>query len=69
MSEPVELPGDCGAFLIAFCTAWTCPNEPTVALAVADAKSRGITILSWVGLDPYDDTAANLYTHVRSPKE
>ena len=61
IAPPVEIPGDCGAYLIAFCTAWSPPSDEMRALAVADAKSRGIRVLSWVGLDPYDDTAETLY--------
>lgn len=65
IAKPVGIPGDCFASMISFCTAWSAPCEEIIRLAIADAKTRGLHILSWTGLDPYDDTAHNLFTRDR----
>lgn len=68
VADPILLPGDCWAHLISFCTAWSPPSDKARALVIADAAARGITILSWVGIDPYDDTPTTLYARKPEPR-
>jgi len=57
VAEPVELPGDCGAVLISFCTAWGPPNERMLALLSGEiVQTKGARKVVWLGLDPYDSS-------------
>lgn len=54
---PIDLPGDCHAVQLTFCTAWNPPNEATRDLLVRELlDEHGADRVVWLGLQPYDDT-------------
>lgn len=65
ITEPVEISGDCNAWQISFSTAWSEPHEHFRALARADLEARGMRLLAWIGLDPYDNSVEMLYGAAR----
>ena len=65
ITEPTAISGDCSAWQITFSTAWSEPHEHFRALARADLEARGMHLLAWVGLDPFDDSVEMLYGATR----
>lgn len=54
---PVQVPGDCWAVQLTFCTAWGPPNEATCAAVARELFDEyGADKVVWIGLDPYDCT-------------
>lgn len=55
---PIELPGDCAAVLLVFCTAWDPGHAQAHAAIERYARERlGCATFAWVGLNPANDTA------------